>query len=310
MLSSMKTESPAPAQASTSTRTLTRIAAGVNGFPEGDDAATLAAGLAGVTGAELMLIAVHPWPVVVLPPGMDWNSLRDSADAVLRRTSDAVAPAARMVIETDQSVPRGLHRLVRQHHRDLLVLGSSRHAPAGRVRIGKRTRQLLGEFDCPLAVAPRGWHERPDPMFARIAVGYDGGREADSALETAALIARQAKAELQVHAVLDDRVPPTGWSPLDIRASSLLRVDLKQEARGVLEQQTRAATSSVEVDVEVKVHHGRPATALLELSHDVDLLVIGSRRWGPLTRVVLGSTGEALLHDAPCPVLTVPRPHA
>ena len=46
----------------------------------------------------------------------------------------------------------------------------------------------------------------------------------------------------------------------------------------------------------------------MELGEQVDLLVIGSRRWGAATRVLVGSTGEALLHDAACPVLVVPRP--
>jgi len=58
----------------------------------------------------------------------------------------------------------------------------------------------------------------------------------------------------------------------------------------------------------VRARRGRPADALLDLSANVDLLVIGSRRWGPMIRVLLGSTGEALLHDAVCPVLVVPRP--
>jgi hypothetical protein len=38
---------------------------------------------------------------------------------------------------TDQSVPLALHRVVQREHRDLLVLGSSRHARPGHVRIGK-----------------------------------------------------------------------------------------------------------------------------------------------------------------------------
>jgi nucleotide-binding universal stress UspA family protein len=56
------------------------------------------------------------------------------------------------------------------------------------------------------------------------------------------------------------------------------------------------------------VVRGRPADALLALAAEVDLLVIGSRRWGSGQRVLLGSTGEALMHDAPCAVLAVPRP--
>lgn len=60
--------------------------------------------------------------------------------------------------------------------------------------------------------------------------------------------------------------------------------------------------------VDIDIVRGRPADALVALSGRVDLLVIGSRRWGPAARVLLGSTGEALLHDGACPVLAVPRP--
>lgn len=60
-----------------------------------------------------------------------------------------------MVVETDLAVPRALERVVRREHRDLLVVGSSRHGPDGRVRIGKRSRQLLCHFKCALAIAPR-----------------------------------------------------------------------------------------------------------------------------------------------------------
>jgi nucleotide-binding universal stress UspA family protein len=51
----------------------------------------------------------------------------------------------------------------------------------------------------------------------------------------------------------------------------------------------------------------RPSSALLELSAHVDLIVIGSRRRGPVARLVLGSTGEAVVHDARCPILVAPR---
>jgi nucleotide-binding universal stress UspA family protein len=39
----------------------------------------------------------------------------------------------------------------------------------------------------------------------------------------------------------------------------------------------------------------------------VDLLVVGSRGYGAARRVVHGSTSDALLHSAHCPVLVVPR---
>jgi len=90
-------------------------------------------------------------------------------------------------------------------------MGSSRHAPAGRVRIGKRTRQLLCNFDCALAVAPRGLHERAEIPLTRIGVGYDGGPESQAALELAGSIAVGAGAALHVRAVVDDRIPAGGF---------------------------------------------------------------------------------------------------
>jgi K+-sensing histidine kinase KdpD len=42
--------------------TISRIAVGVDGRPEGNDAVALGAMLAKATHAELMLVAVHPEP--------------------------------------------------------------------------------------------------------------------------------------------------------------------------------------------------------------------------------------------------------
>jgi nucleotide-binding universal stress UspA family protein len=74
-----------------------------------------------------------------------------------------------------------------------------------------------------------------------------------------------------------------------------------------LRADARQAAEATRADVDVDVRQGSPPEALKRLSERVDLLVIGSRRWGPLARVLLGSTGEALMHDAGCPVLVAPR---
>lgn len=53
---------------------------------------------------------------------------------------------------------------------------------------------------------------------------------------------------------------------------------------------------------------GPPAETLAEACEDgVDLLVAGSRGYGPLSRVLLGSVTTQLIGMAPCPVLVVPR---
>jgi nucleotide-binding universal stress UspA family protein len=287
-----------------------RIAVGINGLPEGEDALALGAALAEAARAELMLVAVHPDLLVVLPPGMDWISLRQAARGTLSDARKRRAPHARITVERDVSIPRALRRVIRRDHRDLLVLGSSRHAATGHVRIGKRTRQLLGQFDCALAIAPRGLHTRGEPTLSRIGVGYDGGPEAKAALALAGSLAQAAAAKLFVTSVLDDRLPPIGWSsPGQGPMSDHWQEPLAGEI-DLLHQDLEAATKLTGAPATIEVQRGRPADRLLALSHHLDLLVIGSRRWGHVSRLVLGSTGEALLHDAACPVIAVPRPPA
>jgi nucleotide-binding universal stress UspA family protein len=296
------TRQPSGAPQSTDAHAITRIAVGVDEYPEGQDAATLGAALARVTGAHLLLATVQSPPLVPLPPAMDWKSLREDSQLRLRAIRDRLAPEARTITETDLSVARGLHRVIQQHHRDLLVLGSSRHGRGGRVRIGKRTRQLMCNFECALAVAPRGMHARPDFSLRRIAVGYDRSPESESAVALAGWIGKACGAQLDVCAVVDDRV-------------SQIRVFGADEWEHVVRQEinrarasTIAAAKGASADAHTEVLRGRPADALLALSERVDLLVIGSRRWGPTKRVLLGSTGEVVMHDAACPVLAVPRP--
>ena len=50
---------------------------------------------------------------------------------------------------------------------------------------------------------------------------------------------------------------------------------------------------------------GAPAHALLETGDDSDLIVVGSRGEGVLSRLVLGSVSGAVLHHARCPVAIV-----
>ncbi|GJP35983.1 hypothetical protein CLOM_g10035 [Closterium sp. NIES-68] len=40
----------------------------------------------------------------------------------------------------------------------------------------------------------------------------------------------------------------------------------------------------------------------------VELLVVGSRGLGPMSRAMLGSVSDYLIHNATCPVLVVPNP--
>jgi nucleotide-binding universal stress UspA family protein len=289
-----------------------RIAVGFDGSEEGRDAACLAAMISRSTGAEVTLVTVLPDPAVRIP-SMDRIAMQESATAVLRELPDFMPPGARTLLESDWSVPQAMERVIRREEQDLLVIGASRRAPPGRVRIGQRTRQLLGDARCALAVAPRGLCADGQHRLSTIGVGYDGEPEARGALLVAGSLARAAGARLTVRAVVEDRLPYVGWapkrSPLYAERAGVQRMwdevlepdveSLRKDAEGA------AAATRAEVTIEAKA--GSPPEELIALSGEVDLLVIGSRRWGAAARVLLGSTGEELMHDARCSVMVVPR---
>jgi nucleotide-binding universal stress UspA family protein len=230
--------------------------------------------------------------------------MHKQAEALLRETRDAVAPDARIDVEMDSSVPRALGRVVIGEHRDLLVVGSSRRRPEGRVRIGKRTRQPLCDSRCALAVVPRGLSDNTERRVTRVGVGCEGGRESRAALSLAGSVAVAAGTKLLVRGVVDDRLPVVGWSKSGRGRMLAMWDELLAPAVESLRENAEG-----EADAEVQVLRGSPADALGELCEHVDLLVIGSRRWGAAARALRGSTGETLIHDASCAILVVPRTH-
>jgi hypothetical protein len=52
---------------------------------------------------------------------------------------------------------------------------------------------------------------------------------------------------------------------------------------------------------------GRPGSELATQSRDVDLMIVGSRGYGPMAAVMLGGTTHALIRDAACPVVVLPH---
>jgi len=251
------------------------------------------------------LVAVHPGAPVVLPHEMGWVGVHQPAVDMVHELRDSVLPEAGTVIESDQSVGHALERVATLTRRDLLVVGSCSEAPPGRVRIDDRTRRLLEQVQCAVAIAPSGLFTGEPPKLRGIGVGYSGEPEAREGLALAASLARAAGAKLHVEGVVEDPLPPDGYAPVDAVRQEIWDNRLESEVES-LREDTTVAVAATGVDAEISITPGSPTELLLARSEAVDVLVVGSRRREPPEQARLGSTVRTLLHDARCSVVVAP----
>jgi len=61
------------------------------------------------------------------------------------------------------------------------------------------------------------------------------------------------------------------------------------------------------VPVQVDAFLEDPADTLVRVSENLDILVCGSRGYGPLRAVVLGGVSRRVAAEAHCPVIVLPR---
>lgn len=283
-----------------------RLVVGADGSEEAHDAVALAAGIADASGADVSLLNVYPTSLFPIRGMTDRQTVRRLAEKTLQNERRRWDMAASVHTTSDVSIPRALSHHAEQWKADLIVVGSGRNAEAGHMSLSSRARQLLGSGRFGLAVAQRGISESKFQL-RRIGVGFDSGPEAKLAMEVGAGLARRGGLELRVLSVVDDRLPVLSagqWMTLDeTDLEEMWESQRKQAAK-----QAEQAAAKYGVKAKIEAVRGEPAGRLREFSRQVDLLVIGSRRWGTLARVLAGSVGEALVGDAECSLLIVPRP--
>lgn len=289
---------------------LRKVLVGVDGTPSGRDAVALARALSAAGDPDVLLVGAYSDPLLPFPPGLRRDvGLGREVERLLLETREELAPSARTHVKADLSPGRALCHELEHERADLVVLGSSRKLAGGRAGAGHTGRQVVHGATCPVALAARGIAEAAEPFaLHRVVVGVDRSPEADEALALARALAEGAGAQLTAVGVVDDRLPatvaPAGMAVELVQWDQLVGAHRVQTERLLAELSERIPQLATELRV------GEPAEELAAVAEGADLLVVGSRRWGPLSRLVLGSTGEELLHEAPCSLLLVPRPAA
>jgi nucleotide-binding universal stress UspA family protein len=274
--------------------------AGFDGSEGGRDALELARAMGVGAEAEVLVVAVIPYG----PLPVDFEALESDAAA----EAEPLFVEARKRLEGLRVQTRGfgggspagvMTDIAEAGEIDLIVVGSPHRGAAGRALIGSVAENLLHGAPCPVVVAPRGYAGVSHEPFHRIAVAYDGTPEAKAALRRAEAIAVLSNATIEILTVV---APPVampgvvGYAPIDPPDPGKI---LNEAVHSV---DDKLAATARRLD-------GPPASTLAEACVDgTDLLVVGSRGYGPVMRVLLGSVSTQLVHMATCPVLAVPRP--
>jgi|SRR5829696_5052437 len=208
------------------------------------------------------------------------------------------------VVHIDKGSPAArLQALAESGEADLIVLGSTHRAAIGSVAPGSIAEHLLQGARCRLIIAPKGYaqEDHSQDRLRVVAVGYDGMAESQAALDEAAVLARKFGASMKVIGVMTP-VPAMGAAA----AASA-------GAEAGPDFQTRLHEAVADLPTELRAlpvfERGDPVTKLLEAAEvGVDLLVLGSRGFGPVLRLLIGSVSSRVIRGAPCPVMVVPRP--
>ncbi|MGW4829444.1 universal stress protein [Amycolatopsis japonica] len=270
------------------------IVAGIDGSRSARTAALWAAAAASRRGVPLRLVHVYAVPLAkvpsVLPPaetiragfaglGEEWVS--QVREAVLARFPG-------LVVETAVREWSAVPALVQESTRaTMLVLGSRGLGGFTGPLIGSTAVALAKYGHCPIVVVRGAWRDED-----RIVVGTDGSPASEGALGFGFDEASSRNTGLTVVRT---------WPDLSDRVED-------DERKSLEEQVAPWRDKYPEVPVEFVLRQGRPVRALLELGKRAGLLVVGCRGRGGFEGMLLGSTSQALIAHAECPVAVIRPP--
>ena len=193
------------------------------------------------------------------------------------------------------SPPRGLSLAAEQLGAGLLVVGTTSVLREDRIAPGGTPDRLLTGAPCAVATVPPG--HRGDPP-STVAVGYVDTAEGREAVHAAHLLARRAGARLRVLSIVQPRPWMTAAGDEDVTAE--LRTAAEEAAN-------EAVASLLGAPVDVDVDVADPGDVLVTASAHADVMVLGSRGYGPGGTTLRGGVARRVTAESGGPVVLVAR---
>jgi nucleotide-binding universal stress UspA family protein len=197
---------------------------------------------------------------------------------------------------------------------DIVVVATHGRGAVQRFFLGSVTNELLHTLKRPLLIVREGSRAGRDTggdelKLEKIVVGCDFSADGELALSVASSLAQELQAELTLLHVLEppayqDLTPSTRALAEDLRAA--VRSAVEGRLAALVDAETRSWAR-----VRTVMASGKPSAEIVKFAADesADLIVVGSSGMGPIGRLLVGSTAEAVVRHATIPVLVVREPH-
>ncbi|PXY22322.1 universal stress protein [Prauserella muralis] len=203
--------------------------------------------------------------------------------------------------ESDPPIPTLIHA---SRSARMMVLGSSGHTGLAGLLIGSTTLALVTHAHCPVVSVRGDYPQVPADDRRPVVVGIDGSPLSERAIGYAFDEACFRGVDLvAVHTFSD--------ADADVFSEARMYFDWEPmrdvEERRLAERLAGWREKYPDVAVQRVLVKDRPRHELLEWSAKAQLVVVGSRGRGGFRGMLLGSTSQALIHNAECPVM-IARP--
>ncbi len=280
----------------------TKILLATDGSGDAELAATTAVGLARSTSSELHV--VHTWRPV---PSVHFDALirremEREAQGILGeqvRKIEGLGGNVASARLSEGGAAEEIVALAEEIEAGLIAVGSRGRGRIRRLLIGSVSDAVVRHAHYPLIVVR--W--KPVVFPAKILLATDGSEEATLAAQTAADLGARTGSELHVVHVGEI---PFSHHP-DRYGYRALYEPHEREARELLEAQIEKMKGAGATVAQEHLRLGRADEGIAVLAEElgVDLIAMGSRGLGRVSRALIGSVSESAVRTAHCPVLTV-----
>ena len=258
--------------------------------------------------AKLRIVSAVTFPTFAFEP-LPVREFKSSVLEDVRRVVDearaTLAPRG-FDIETEVAIgnpEEEIARIAREWGADLVVLGARGLGRIKRFLLGSVSLAVARHVSCPVLVV-KGRARKLESVL----VAMDGSEDSFEALRFLLSLPLMRRTKLRLLSVVEPIRYPTS-APGAVRGHLIRMVkEIENERRGELESVLEKAAAELEgsiTRVTRSTPTGDPADVIVAAAHDSDLVVVGARGLGGMSRLLLGSVSEKVLRYAPCSVLIV-----